>query len=582
MAGVQWSSGSMTRREMHGTLMHNSKDTRLEHQHTNEDIDPTKTPDNWSVLGRTYDEKVAFVNARLSQVDCGRQSSGKNERIVAHDLIIYCPPEVEARGMGAVHEFFQGAYEALCTLVGAENVIDFDVHVDERHDYVDPDTGEVVRSRIHGHLSFVPVVTEKDVRVREKVQAKDDDGNLLFETVTDDDGTTHDEPVWERDRKGRIKRRGGKVQHVRLDTPELNDSAVATRDNITRSNQLMDEMCKEHFGCTYTTGKAKKRRGKTVEQLKIDSAQAADDMARKAEERLSDAVSRILAAQQRLADVDNEASEAAADLELTRQQQRDAARSASQAQEEAETARREAEAARAAKAEAERQAIATRASANSYATEARRKADEDAEATTTRADERAAEIVSDAQRKSLEVARDALASVSEAKARVEERERAADTREQEACTARDAYKAAETAYKDATPTVAGISPGAFLKRCFAKLTELARPRSNPFANMVNLGDEPREDDPATFGDQQAFNALAFVQRFFAKIGKTIEEFGDEVATDMAREQGRTQVPDRQAVARARQAEKEFYARLVGSKNEMGGVSHSNGGRQMGE
>lgn len=299
-----------------------------------------------------------------------------------------------------------------------------------------------------------------------------------------------------------------------------------------------------------------------------------------AEQEVAAAEQHVAEAYERMVDVSHQADEATAELEIARHQRRDASEAISKAQEEAETARREAEAARAAKAEAERQANAARASANTYAAETRRLADDDAEATKTRADERAAEIVSDAQRKALEVTRDAFVAVSEAKAKVDEREHAADIREQEARVARDAYKAAETAYKDATPTVAGISPGAFLKRCFAKLTELARPRKNPLANMVNLGDEPREDDPATLGDQQAFNALAFVQRFFAKIGKTIEEFGDEVARDIAREQGRTQVPDKYAVARAKQAEKDWFARTFGSKTEMGGTTHGRGDSQM--
>lgn len=205
-----------------------------------------------------------------------------------------------------------------------------------------------------------------------------------------------------------------------------------------------------------------------------------------------------------------------------------------------------------------------------------------AEATIQRADQRAMEIVAGAQSKAIDVTTDALVAVSEAKARVEEHEQDAATREREAREARNAFKAAESAYKTATPTVAGISPGAFLKRCFAKLTELARPRKNPFSNVVNLGDEPYRDEPETLGDQQAFNALAFVQRFFAKIGKTIEEFGDEVARDIAREQARTQAPDRHAVARAKQAEKDWFARTFGSKTEMGGTTHGRGGMGLGE
>ena len=542
MAGVQWSGGSMTRRKMHGTLLHNSKDTRLEHQHTNEDIDPSRTHLNWSVLGRTYAQKLSFYEQRMSEVEYGRESSGKNERIVAHDLIIYCPPEVEAQGMKAVRRFFKFTYATLAELVGVENVIDLDVHLDEQHDYVDPDTKEIVHSRIHGHFTFIPTVTEKDVRVREKVQAKDADGNPLFETVTDKDGTEHQEPVWERDKAGRIKRRGSKVRHVRLDMPELNDSAVATRDNIIRSNELMDAMCKERFGCTYTTGKGRKRRGKAVEQLKIDSAQAADEMVRDAEKRVSEMVAELADKMAQVHALEEQAAMSEADAMVAKQEAEDAASQVSQAQEKVD-------------------AIVEAASLE--ASTIRREAESDAKST----------------RQNAEIAK-AQADLIESQA--SKKLQAAETREQEARAARKAYRAAERAYEDATPTVANISPGAFLERCFSELAELARPKRNPMANMVNLSDEPHEDMPEMSGDPQVSNAIRFVQRFFKKIGKTIKEFGDEVARKIMREQGMRPTPSKQSIAEAERADKEFYANLVFSKTEAGGVSHGRGGRQMGE
>ena len=273
MAGVQWTGGKLTATAFRGDLLHNSKDTRPRHSHTNDDIDPTRTCLNWSVLGRTYDEKMAFFNRRMGEVALTKQARGKQERVVAQSLIVYCPTEVEAMGMDSVRDFFQGACDVLSKLVGVENVVDMDVHVDEKHNYVDPDTKETVESRIHGHFVFIPVVDEKVKTIREP--------------VTDENG----EPV--RDKRGRIKRRTVGKEVVKLDVPEVQANQVATRANMRRANEAMDAMCTKLFGCSYTTGKGKKRRNKTVEELKVMSAEAAAELADQKQRELEEVTRRV-------------------------------------------------------------------------------------------------------------------------------------------------------------------------------------------------------------------------------------------------------------------------------------------------
>lgn len=69
MAGVQWSDGKMYGgTEAKNSMLHDSKDTRLIHGHSNPDIDKTKTPNNFSYRGLTYKEKCArYKNADLSE-----------------------------------------------------------------------------------------------------------------------------------------------------------------------------------------------------------------------------------------------------------------------------------------------------------------------------------------------------------------------------------------------------------------------------------------------------------------------------------------------------------------------------------
>lgn len=55
MAGVQWADGKMHGSiEAKNSMMHDTKDTRLIHGHSNPDIDLAKTPNNMSYRGLTY------------------------------------------------------------------------------------------------------------------------------------------------------------------------------------------------------------------------------------------------------------------------------------------------------------------------------------------------------------------------------------------------------------------------------------------------------------------------------------------------------------------------------------------------
>jgi hypothetical protein len=222
MAGVQWSGGKLTRSQFGAAMRHNEKEERLKREHGNEDIDKSVTHLNYSVKGLSYDERLQKLDKRLSEIDTGRRSSGKNARVVAQSLIGYVPQEVEAQGRDAVREWVSGFCGCVADQVGEENIIDCDVHFDEQHEYVDPDTSEIVMSRVHAHLTFVPVVTEEERQIKE--QKLDENG----------------EP--ERDARGKIRYRVVGRETVKLDRPKLAAKQVASRANITRLNKSVDDM----------------------------------------------------------------------------------------------------------------------------------------------------------------------------------------------------------------------------------------------------------------------------------------------------------------------------------------------------
>lgn len=248
-----------------------------------------------------------------------------------------------------------------------------------------------------------------------------------------------------------------------------------------------------------------------------------------------------------------------------------------------------------AEAEAAREVAEARAEAAAREAEVSETRARDAETQVTKAQEQVVAIVEAAKTEASELRQAAEedakstrqnAEIAQAQADLIESQaskklQAAEKREQEARTARDAYRVAETAYKDATPTVAGVPPVEFAKRLIGRLVSLATPRKNPMARMANFGDEAQAStQQETLGNQQAFNALKVVRGWINKALGGIERVANDVAREIAREQGKTPKPEKQAIAEARQAEKDWYANLVGSKTEMGGTTHGRGDSQM--
>ena len=89
MAGVQWSDGKMHGSiEAKNSMMHDTKDTRLIHGHSNPDIDLAKTPNNMSYRGLTYKEKCARYDELMDKVRIKRKSSGKNTNVTLQNINI--------------------------------------------------------------------------------------------------------------------------------------------------------------------------------------------------------------------------------------------------------------------------------------------------------------------------------------------------------------------------------------------------------------------------------------------------------------------------------------------------------------
>ena len=238
MAAIQWSGGKMHgATEAKASMMHDDKDMRMIHSHTNPDIDVSKTPGNFSYRGLSYYAKCKRYDEIQSEIKIKRKSTGKNTNVTLQKLEAAIPA-----GMQDGERYDPDLVRAWVNDVGKilENefgdlLIDIDCHVDEVHLYIDPrkdkdDPNRYAWSRIHIHAAVVPGVWEI---------VKDKEGN----PVLGDDGKPLKELV-------------------------LNGYKFSNKRNIIRLNQRIQDMTKEKYGMDFMTGKGRGQKHQTVEDLK--------------------------------------------------------------------------------------------------------------------------------------------------------------------------------------------------------------------------------------------------------------------------------------------------------------------------
>ena len=192
-------------------LMHDEKEQRLIHEHTNEHIDKAKTELNTSAYGLSYEEACEKYDKRIAELDNTTNTNKRKDRVTMQSIEIPVPK-------GLPHEkhqeFFDNVKDILCEMYGEANLIEAYYHFDEEHEYIDPETKKKEMSRNHGHYNFVPECEG-----------------------------------------------------------QLNGKWFSSRANMKKLNGAIDRMAQKEFGLSFMDGSKRKGR-KTVEQLKNESKEA--------------------------------------------------------------------------------------------------------------------------------------------------------------------------------------------------------------------------------------------------------------------------------------------------------------------
>lgn len=192
-------------------LMHDEKEQRLSHEHTNEHIDKAKTELNTSAYGLSYEEACAKYDKRIAELDATTNTNKRKDRVTMQSIEIPVPK-------GLPHEkhqeFFDNVKDILCEMYGETNLVEAYYHFDEEHEYTDPETKQKEMSRNHGHYNFIP------------------------------------------EHEG-----------------QLNGKWFSSRANMKKLNGAIDRMAQKEFGMSFMDG-SKRKGKKTVEQLKNESKEA--------------------------------------------------------------------------------------------------------------------------------------------------------------------------------------------------------------------------------------------------------------------------------------------------------------------
>lgn len=123
--------------QVQGVLQHNERtgDTPT-HSHSNEDIDPTRTKDNYE-LHSVQGSAMSRYNKRMSEVKCMQ----RDDVTVLDGFVVHLPEDVKPEDE---RKFFETVYDFACKEFGKKNIINATVHRDETRDHI--------------HCSFIPVV----------------------------------------------------------------------------------------------------------------------------------------------------------------------------------------------------------------------------------------------------------------------------------------------------------------------------------------------------------------------------------------------------------------------------------------
>lgn len=223
MASVNWQKTN--RVKLAKMACHFDNEKRMKTNHSNTDINNKETPHNYYLGAENFDDVQKKLNDYINKIDLEHPPKKKQKEQNRASLVsmeFVCPREITEAGLS--REFFEAADELLRGKYG-DAYAGMSVHVDEIHEYLDPETKEMRLSCEHAD-AWVAADAEWVEKKKDK-----DTGKITKEN-----------------------RRG------------INGKNFETKKSLNELNKAFDDMCLERFGMSYNTGDEPRK--KDVEELK--------------------------------------------------------------------------------------------------------------------------------------------------------------------------------------------------------------------------------------------------------------------------------------------------------------------------
>lgn len=247
MASVQFDGGKLHgASEAKAMMRHADMQERLEHTHSNKDIDKSKTALNTSLYDLSYAEMCDRYDEAMQRYQSNSKRAIRKDAVTLLDAIVTAPPEMND---ALIDLWISDVVDIINKHYKADVVLDAKIHRDEIHDYVDPDSHKTVQSRVHAHIFVLPEVEQR----------------LCCKQFT-------------------------------------------SRQNIMSLNRRIDKMTRNLYSCKFMTGqKAHDRDFQTVEQLKRASDNAElERQSRQISSKLQDTHNKLSATQKALKDANKQ------------------------------------------------------------------------------------------------------------------------------------------------------------------------------------------------------------------------------------------------------------------------------------
>ena len=154
MSSVNFEKIKQNGKPVSSYIRHNDTQERLKHNHKNEDINKELTENNIDWRGINYDEAINRYNNRINELDKVEGQNKRKDRVTAFSLCLTIPEKVKDK-----EAFFKDVMDIFIRNYGEQNIIQANLHVDEKHDYID--NGEIKTSLDHIHCLVIPEINGK-------------------------------------------------------------------------------------------------------------------------------------------------------------------------------------------------------------------------------------------------------------------------------------------------------------------------------------------------------------------------------------------------------------------------------------